>query len=68
MRPRDLTDKDLVRGMVRWSEEDAPSSFDDSFLLSVKGSFDKYGRITPKQREALENIAVTFDVDVLEYR
>lgn len=32
------------------------SWFDDLFLLSLKDSYNKYGKFTPSQARALENI------------
>jgi hypothetical protein len=61
------SDSDLVEGLQRWADTDAPSTFDDAFIGSMAEALDKWDSLTETQRGALERIAERFHVDIGRY-
>jgi hypothetical protein len=66
--PRSVSDEDLVTAMCNWVDDDAPETFDGTFINSMRDALEKYGSLTVAQRSALENIARGFKVDISLYK
>lgn len=59
------SDEEMVNGVLAWAE-DHPD-FDSSFIESLSESVEKRGELSEKQRDAVENIAAKWKIDIGEY-
>lgn len=48
----------MIKKILIWSVNN--ENFDTKFVLSVQQNFKKYGRLTDKQKDAIENIYEKF--------
>lgn len=53
---------DFLEKVIKWSKHDAPETFDDSFIHSVYMQFHDRDFISPRQVEALINVAIKFAI------
>lgn len=54
--------EEILLSVVDWVMSDAPSWFDDSFVKSVHEQYEQGRKLSPRQVEALENIAEKFNI------
>jgi len=52
---------------MEWIDTDKPDTFDPDFIESVHNHYEASGRITTRQRNALDNIVDKFDIDIQSY-
>lgn len=62
-----MSDRELVLKLKRWVEVDAPGSFNSDFVFSVYEYFERLGRISDRQRRALQNIVDKYEVSLEDY-
>jgi len=53
---------DFLEKVINWSKHKAPDTFDDSFIHSVYMQFHDRDFISPRQVEALINVAIKFEI------
>lgn len=63
-----VSDEDLVTALSNWVDDDAPETFDGTFIISMRDALEKYGSLTNAQRGALENIVRGFKIDIRLYK
>lgn len=62
------SEEDKINAVLRWSEEaEEAEDFDASFVESLQTGLEKYGRLTERQEDALDNIIERWRIDVGDY-
>jgi hypothetical protein len=57
-----VTDQDKIELILAWAEG-KDHFFDTAFVQELQGKLERYGKLTERQQEALDNIIEKFEID-----
>jgi len=63
----DFTDSEKINAVLSWADDDSTSHFKTEFVESLSEAHDKYGQLTDRQSESLDNIIKRFKIDLNQY-
>jgi hypothetical protein len=60
---KSYTQREKICGILSWLDDDAPETFDASFVYKMRDYYKIYGNLRPQQEQALNNIINGFDIE-----